>query len=105
MSIDKIDLPIYLSYNHNNEWCEIYFPIKNSYSKYSYNYKEERFSYNDKPHGHVAQLRTELNKIFGTKKQPSKINKKAIPNQNKGCASVLLMFAFMICCIIFFIIN
>lgn len=105
INIEKVILPIYFSYDNNNEWCDIYFPLKNSYKKYSYNHLEERFSYDDKPHGYVPALRTELNKVFGTKKQPSKINKKAIPNQNKGCASVLLMLTFMICYIIFFIIN
>ena len=105
INIEKVILPIYFSYDNNNEWCDIYFPLKNSYKKYSYNHLEKRFSYDDKPHGYVPALRTELNKVFGTKKQPRKINKKAIPNQNKGCASVLLMLTFMICCIILFINN
>ena len=105
INIKKVILPIYFSYDNNNEWCDIYFPLKNSYKKYSYNHLEKRFSYDDKPHGYVPALRTELNKVFGTKKQPRKINKKAMPNQNKGCASVLLMLTFMICCIIFFINN
>ncbi|MEG0916010.1 MAG: hypothetical protein RSF68_03250 [Myroides sp.] len=108
INIENVTLPIYFSYNNNNEWCDIYFPLKDSYKKYSYNHLEERFSYDDKPHGYVPALRTELNKIFGIKKPPSKIKKnqkKSIPNQNKGCASVLLMLTCMVCCIIFFIIN
>ncbi|UPQ80805.1 hypothetical protein M0M57_08180 [Flavobacterium azooxidireducens] len=105
INIEKVILPIYLSYDNNNEWCDIYFPLKNIYKKYSYNPTEERFSYDDKPHGYVPALRFELNKVFGTKKQPSKINKKTIPNQNKGCTSVLLTFTLMVCCIMFLIIN
>lgn len=105
INIEKVILPIYFSYDNNNEWCDIYFPLKNSYKKYSYNHLEERFSYDDKPHGYVPALRAELNKVFGTKKQPSKINKKTIPNQNKGCASILLMLTVMVCSIMFLIIN
>ncbi|OBQ50150.1 hypothetical protein JJL45_11745 [Tamlana sp. s12] len=105
INIEKIILPIYFSYDNDNEWCDIYFPVKNTYKKYGYNHIEKRFSYDDKPYGYVPALRTELNKVFGTKNQQSKINKKAVPNQNKGCVSVLLMLSFMIFGIIFFIIN
>lgn len=99
--LEKISLPIYLSYQNNNDWCDIYFPIKGSFSKYSYNYKEERFSYDDKPYGHVITLRAELTKIFGSKKETKKINKKTIHNQNDGCASVLIMGLIMIFVFIF----
>ena len=98
--LEKINSPIYLSYD-NNDWCDIYFPIKNSFSRYSYNHKEERFSYDDKPHGHVITLRAELNKIFGVKKQTKKSIKKIEHNQKGGCTSVLLMF--MICIFIFLV--
>jgi hypothetical protein len=102
LNIDKIDLPIYFSYDNNNEWCDIYFPLKNIYKRYSYNHVEERFSYDDKPHGFVPALRAELNKVFGIKKETNKINKKVISNKNKGCASVLLMFFLVFISIIFF---
>ncbi|MBP6755105.1 MAG: hypothetical protein KA210_03075 [Bacteroidia bacterium] len=101
--LEKISLPIYLSYENTNDWCDIYFPIKESISKYSYNYKEQRFSYDNKPFGHVATLKAELNKIFGEKKQVKKINKETIYNQNKGCTSVLIMSLFMIFIFIFLI--
>jgi hypothetical protein len=91
INLEKVSLPIHLSYENNNDWCDIYFPMKNSLFKYSYNYKEERFSYDDKPHGHVTTLRAELTKIFGSKKEVKKINKKVIHNQNEGCASVLII--------------
>ncbi len=105
INIEKIILPIYFSYDNNNEWCDIYFPVRKTYKKYSYNHIEKRFSYDDKPYGYVPELRTELNKVFGTNNQQSKINKKAVPNQNKGCVSVLLMLSFMILGIIFFTIT
>ena len=95
--LEKINSPIYLSYDNNNDWCDIYFPIKNSFSRYSYNHKEKRFSYDDKPHGHVTAIKSELNKFFGTKKQTTKAVKQITQNQNEGCASILLMFALVIC--------
>lgn len=101
--LEKISLPIYLSYENTNDWCDIYFPIKKSISKYSYNYKEQRFSYDNKPFGHVTTLKAELNKIFGEKNHVKKINKETIHNQNKGCASVLIMSLIMIFVFIFLI--
>lgn len=98
--LEKVSSPIHLSYESNNDWCDIYFPNKNSFYRYSYNYKEERFSYDNKPHGHVTTLRTELTKIFGSKKETKKNNKKVIHNQNEGCASVLVMgliIIFILC--------
>lgn len=105
INIEKVILPIYFSYDNNNEWCDIYFPLKSSYKKYSYNHIEERFSYDDKPYGHVPNLRAELDKVFGTKKQQTKINKKELPSNNKGCASSILMFTLMIFAITYLIIN
>lgn len=104
--IEKISSPIFLSYENNNDWCDIYFPVKDSFSKYSYNYKEERFSYDDKPYGHVKTLKTELGKIFGSKQVTitKKGNKKAVYNQNEGCASVFIIGIFFLC-IIMFLIN
>lgn len=99
--LEKINSPIYLSYENNNDWCDIYFPIKNSFSRYSYNHKEERFSYDDKPYGHITTLKAELNKIFGTKKQTKKSIKKPIHNQNGGCSTILLIFVVVICIFIF----
>jgi hypothetical protein len=99
INLEKISLPIYLSYENNNDWCDIYFPVKDSFSKYSYNHMEERFSYDDKPHGHVVTLRAELNKLFGSKKPVivKKINKKTVQNQNDGCASVFIIGILFIC--------
>lgn len=102
ISIEKLVSPIYFSYENDNEWCDIYFPSKNSYQRYSFNHLEERFSYDDKPYGYVPELRKELAKTFGSKKTSNKNNLIGKPNQNKGCASVLLLFAIMICYIFFF---
>lgn len=64
ISFFDLDLPVYFSYDNRSHWCDIFFPINNFYKRYGFNIREERFSYNDKPYGHVKQLRQELEKHF-----------------------------------------
>lgn len=74
ITLPKVEKPIYLSYNlDDDEGCDVYFPNKNNiYERFSYNYKDEWFVYEDKPHGHVKDLRIELNKIFRPEKEFNK---------------------------------
>lgn len=70
INLEKVEKPIYLSYDLDGQECDIYFPYKNNvYEKYCYDFKNEYFDFNDKPNGYVRILRIELNKIFGPEKE------------------------------------
>lgn len=77
ITLPKVEKPIYLNYNlDDDEGCDIYFPYKNNvYERFCYNYKDEWFSYEDKPIGYVKDLRIELNKIFRPEKEFNKKRK------------------------------
>ncbi len=96
----KVEKPIYLNYNlDDDEGCDIYFPYKNNeYEKFCYNFKDEWFSYEDKPIGYVKDLRIELNKIFRPekefyKKKKSREETKEIDANVNGC---IYFFVFIV---------
>lgn len=104
-----VDLPVYFSYDNRSDWCDIFFPTNNIYKRYSFNIREERFSYNDKPYGYVKQLRQELEKHFRrTKVVENRILNKGENqfvkynstntniDQNTGCIAFLIIIIALI---------
>lgn len=94
MQITSINQPIYANYNLNDEWWNLYVPGKSGvYEKYGFSIDEERFAYNEKPHGHVAELREKLKSLKG-KSSASRTATKQVEksaSDKKGCAPVLII--------------
>ncbi|MEX1191878.1 MAG: hypothetical protein WEA99_07865 [Brumimicrobium sp.] len=97
ITISSLELPVYINRDEVEDWWNIYAAIDGkTYSKYGFDPIEERFAYNDKPHGHVKTLREELQKY---KQQFSKQPKEKVSQKNKsqkkvdntGCPSILLI--------------
>ena len=112
ITLPKVDKPVYLCYNLDDGECVIYFPsIDDSIEVYHYDYEVDYFSYNDKPYGHVKDLRIELNKIF----KPNKVNyerkvsikasKKADEELEKKIADRIIVVFFILVFIIFWILS
>jgi hypothetical protein len=100
----KVEKPIYLSYDFEQE-CDIYFTYKNNvYEKFRYYFKTEYFDYDDKPHGYVKDLRIELNKIFKPEKEYYK-KKKAREETKEIDANVYgCIYSFVFIGIVLFLI-
>lgn len=116
LTLENISQPVIVNFNPAEDWCNIYIQDeKGVFTKYGYSSSEERFSYDEKPHGFVKELREKLkslksklsdNKVTQTViKTPNSSNKnKAQANlkEAQGCSSVLL-FSFMIAIVFYFI--
>lgn len=83
ISIEKLTLPIILNFEHTEDWWNIFVPNeKGSYTRYGYSQSESRFSYDKKPTGIVAELKSKLKQI----KSESVVNKDN-PNQLRSKTS------------------
>ncbi len=94
IQISSIKQPIYANYYVNDEWWNLFVPNKSGiYEKFGFSMEEERFAYNEKPHGHVAELREKLKTLKG-KSSGNPIAAKQIKKSNsdkKGCSPVLII--------------
>lgn len=102
--LSKVAKPVYLCYNLEDGDCDIYFPSSDdSIEIYHYNYQVDYFSYNDKPYGHVKDLRVELNKIFKPKKNipQNKLSEKADEKLVVKIANMTIVVFFILVLIIF----
>jgi len=65
ITIEDFQSPIIILYNTDNEWWEIFVPNKSGkYKEYSYSCLEERFSYENKPHGIVRILKAKFKEVY-----------------------------------------
>jgi len=103
ITLGKLDRPVLLNFESSNDWWDIFVPNeKGIYTKYGYSPLEERFSYDDKPHGVVAPLKQKLKEI---KEQLNRKNDDVIEKQqsNKGCVYLVILAVLIICFMVYLI--
>jgi hypothetical protein len=116
LTLEKISQQVIVNFNLSENWWNIYIQNeKGVFAKYGYSSSEERFSYDEKPHGFVKELREKLkslkSKLSGikvtkpvkTRSNSSTKNKtQANLKEAQGCSSVIL-FSFIIAIASYFI--
>jgi ribosomal protein L29 len=92
ITVTSLESPVFVNFDNINDWWNIFIIQKgHTYEKYGYNPNEERFAYDDKPHGHVKELREQLINLKGKKEIPKTKNQKEKSKSKGGCAPILAL--------------
>lgn len=92
ITIASLENPVIVNYDNINDWWNIFLIQKGQvYEKYGYDPNEERFAYDEKPHGHVKELREQLINLKGKKEIPKAKNQKEKSESKGGCAPILVL--------------
>jgi hypothetical protein len=71
VTLQDIPKPIIIAFNKGDSWWSV-FVFKEKYEQYGYCYEENRWSYNQKPHGIVVKLKPKFdsihNSVYGSNK-------------------------------------
>jgi hypothetical protein len=97
VKLENVEFPVYINRGEPSDWWNIYISKdEKTFTKYGFDPEEERFAYDDKPHGFVKELREKLkshkNHLFPMKNKTTK-NKES---NDAGCAGVLMILMFVL---------